>query len=190
MAFSYILIILLVMSTTNSPIDTNSLDFDFGNTNQKTRSWGSVNDGVMGGRSTGNTSYSENSIVFEGSISFANNGGFASVRCPYQDFDLSKYKQVRIRYRAAGQTFALSLNTSRRFYLPNFRVYLPKSENENEWIDQVIPLGAFKQHRMGNPTGYGISKEVLDSVIQMTFISSDKKEGPFRLEIDFLRFEV
>ena len=189
MTLSYTLLALLIMSSYTTPLSTESLDFDFGNTSKKMRDWGSINDGVMGGRSIGRTSYSDNSLVFEGSISFDNNGGFASVRCPYQDFDLSKYKLVRVRYRAIGQTFALSLNTSRRFYMPNYRVYLAPSEVENEWVELVIPLVAFKQHRMGNPTGYGISREALDSVIQMTFISADKKEGSFRLEIDFLRFE-
>lgn len=171
-----------------SAIETKPLTFDFGNDTGKVRNWGSVNDGVMGGRSTGKTSYSDDSLIFEGSISFANNGGFASVRCPYNDFDLSKYQHIRIRYRVTGQIFAFSLNTDSRFYMPNYRVYLPNSPIENEWVEQLIPLQSFKQHRMGSPTGMDISSEALDKVIQMTFISAEKKEGPFRLEIDYLSF--
>lgn len=181
---------LILMSFASSSAVNDTLVFDFGSASDKINYWGSVNDGVMGGRSSGKTSYSANSLIFEGSISFENNGGFASVRCPYQDFNLADYKNVRIRYRASGQTFALSLNTSRRFYLPNYRVYLTgASTKPNEWVETTIPLSDFKQHRMGNPTGYGISKEALNKVIQLTFISADKKEGPFSFEVDYLIFE-
>lgn len=189
MPFPFILLVFITMSFSNLSNSTlEPLVFDFGDAKDKTQNWGSVNDGVMGGKSVGRTSYEANSLIFTGSISFDNNGGFASVRCPYQDFDLAKYSAVKIRYRSSGQTFALSLNTSRRFYLPNYRVYLAPSKEAGEWVEQTIPIATFRQHRMGNPTGYGISKEALAQVIQITFISADKKEGPFSLEVDYLHF--
>lgn len=191
MPFPLILLFLIALQLINTSSDSLSpLRFDFGNTDNKTQNWGSVNDVVMGGRSVGKTSYSANSLIFTGNISFENNGGFASVRCQYQNFDLAKYSTVKIRYRATGQTFALSLNTSRRFYLPNYRVYLAPSKEAGEWIEQTIPISSFKQHRMGNPTGFGITKEALEQVIQITFISAEKKEGPFSLEVDYLHFNL
>ena len=45
------------------------------------RQWQTVNDGVMGGRSDGRIKINENKkMEFYGTLSLANNGGFASVR--------------------------------------------------------------------------------------------------------------
>ena len=42
--------------------------------------WQSINDGVMGGVSSGTMTVSPNGLVLEGELSLENNGGFASVR--------------------------------------------------------------------------------------------------------------
>ena len=61
----------------------------------------------MGGLSTGKMETRENSVVFKGAISLENNGGFASLRGPFQKTDLSNYSQVDIRYKLAGYDFLL-----------------------------------------------------------------------------------
>ncbi len=52
-------------------------------------SWDAVNDGVMGGRSSGKPVVESGELVFRGELSLANNGGFASVRSVGRDFNLS-----------------------------------------------------------------------------------------------------
>ena len=42
--------------------------------------WRSVNDGVMGGRSSGGMVQAEDALKFTGELSLENNGGFSSVR--------------------------------------------------------------------------------------------------------------
>jgi NADH dehydrogenase [ubiquinone] 1 alpha subcomplex assembly factor 1 len=173
----YIAILFLIMST-------ESLIIDFGSA--KSENWYSVNDGVMGGRSSGNTRYSEDALSFSGDVSFANNGGFASVRSDYQNWDFSNYSQVTIKYRCEGQSLALSLDHYGRWYQPNYKIVLPATEMK--WETLTVPLKDFKEYRVGRLTGNNISKEVLTRIIRMGIITNDKKEGPFKAEIDFIEF--
>ncbi len=53
--------------------------FDFSNLNDSS-SWFTLLDGVMGGKSTGNLEKTENTIVFTGTTSLRNNGGFSSMQ--------------------------------------------------------------------------------------------------------------
>ena len=61
----------------------NSLEINFG-TEKEVANWYPILDGVMGGLSTGKMETRENSVVFTGAISLENNGGFASLRGPFQ----------------------------------------------------------------------------------------------------------
>ena len=55
--------------------------------------WTTVNDPVMGGLSTSAVSFRDGGLVFSGSISLENNGGFTSARSPQ---DPSVISQVSV----------------------------------------------------------------------------------------------
>ena len=84
-------------------------------------SWHVVNDGVMGGVSTSRVSGTFDALRFAGEISLANNGGFASMRRPFDAAALGT--------DAAG--FALQLRGDGNRY--RLRVYTrdPASRGEN-----------------------------------------------------------
>jgi hypothetical protein len=164
---------------------TQPMLIDFGES--KNTSWYSVNDTVMGGRSSGSTSYKEDVLHFQGSVSFDNNGGFASVRSEYGEMDLSKFTNVTIRYRCEGQSLNFSLNYHRQWYLPNYKVVLPSTEMK--WKTETFRLDSFKEYRVGRPTGSDINPEVLKRIIRLGIMTNDKKEGPFQAEIDQILFK-
>jgi hypothetical protein len=158
---------------------------DFGES--KDTSWYSVNDTVMGGRSSGTTAYKENALLFQGSVSFENNGGFASVRSPYNNMDLSEFSEVTIRYRCEGQSLNFSLERHQQWYLPNYKVVLPSTEME--WKTETFSLNTFQEYKIGRPTGKTIPPDALERIIRFGFMTNDKKEGPFQAEIDFIQFK-
>jgi hypothetical protein len=82
------------------PPSDKPLSYDFGK--DAGNDWRVIVDGVMGGLSTGNVAVLENSMVFTGSISLENNGGFSSLRAPFGKYDLSDYSAVEIRYHTHG----------------------------------------------------------------------------------------
>ena len=67
----------------------NNYKIDFGQ-NTGGQDWIIVNDSVMGGLSKSKVTFTENGLVFKGTLSLQNNGGFASIRSGKGKFDLSK----------------------------------------------------------------------------------------------------
>ncbi len=150
------------------------------------KNWQVIVDGVMGGLSTGKTQFKDHSVVFSGEVSLANNGGFSAFRSAYGVFDFSAFDSVSIRYRAIGQTFAISMEKDERFYMPNYRFKLPT--DGDKWKELSLPLSSFQEHRLGNPTGNPLDLSELNKFIRIGFITVEKSEGPFELEIDYLSF--
>jgi hypothetical protein len=79
--------------------------------------WQVVNDGVMGGRSTGNIINEQQHMVFKGSISIENNGGFSSVFRPVKNLPKNT-KDIIIDTLGDGQKYQLRV----RVYIEGYRV--------------------------------------------------------------------
>jgi hypothetical protein len=141
----------------------------------------------MGGKSSGQLGLTEQSIIFTGEISLANNGGFSSIRNPFANYDLSPFRKLKIRYRSVGQSFAMSLNNHRRFFMPKYKHPLPYTNGE--WTEKTIRLNAFNKVRLGEPMQGHPSTEELSRIIRLGIISDDKKAGKFELEVDHITFE-
>lgn len=159
---------------------------DFG-TDKQGDSWRTINDGVMGGRSDGGHEIKKDFLLFEGRISFENNGGFSSVRGPYGAFDLSNYEKVKLRYQLEGLDMALTLERERPYYKPKYRVILPKTEGK--WLTKEWSLDEFEEYIVGRATGRKISRDQLSSIIRMGFINSEKAEKDFSMSIDYIHFQ-
>ena len=159
---------------------------DFGETTGG-QDWMIVNDTVMGGLSNSEMTLTQNSLVFKGELSLKNNGGFASIRSSNQKFDLSKYKIARIKFRSNDREFALRFASSDLFYKPNYKHSFGPSNAE--WKTVELELSNFKEYRKGQIIDTDVTKDELENVIRVGVIISDKKEGPFEIEIDYIEFE-
>ncbi len=157
---------------------------DFGEA--KNNTWYAVNDGVMGGRSQGVVSYQDDVLHFEGSVSFENNGGFASVRSESFSRDLTVWSSVTIRYRCDGQSLNFGMNHYRQWYDPTYKVVLPVTNMK--WKEVTFALKDFEEYRIGIPTGNRIDQNKLAQIIRFGIMTNDKKEGRFEAEIDFIAF--
>ena len=161
------------------------INFDF-NKDSNANDWYIVNDGVMGGRSEGSAYFSENSLMYKGNISLENNGGFSSVRSAYQELDLSDYDAVEIRYKNSGQAFSLLLETNREWFRPYFKTQI--LETSEEWETLLLPLSDFEETRIGEKTGNNLEQSDLSQIIRLGIMVSNKKAGPFEIEIDYIKF--
>ena len=159
---------------------------DFG-ANKDGRSWQVVNDGVMGGLSQGKAALTENSILFKGTVSLDNNGGFSSLRSRFSNKELSKYKDVQIRYRSSGISLAMTLSVSRRWYIPNYKTSL--TGTNGEWKTVTLSLKDFRKHYIGRPMNETLSDDALTKIIRLGFITDEKKYGDFEFEIDYILFQ-
>lgn len=175
------MVFLAVLLTNNK-----SEKIDFGK-KKDGKKWQVVNDGVMGGLSQSTISFDKNSLIFKGNVSLENNGGFASMRAPWGEYDFSKYETMTMRFKGTARKFAITMQTEEPFYLPNYKYFF--TPNPDEWQTVEMKLTDFETHQMGRPTGDNISEEKLAEVIRYGVILYDKKAGDFELEIDYIEFE-
>lgn len=176
--FQYSLIALLVILS-----GFTDASYDFGS-DKDGKNWVVINDGVMGGLSRGVATLNENSVLFQGTISFANNGGFASLRSNRIRLDVSETEYIEIKYRLTGLSFSLMLEQSNRFWLPYYSYPLEKTGEE--WVTKRIPIEDFYETRLSDYTGRTLNKNRANDIIRIGFISREKKAEAFELEIDYI----
>lgn len=149
------------------------------------KGWKTVNDNVMGGRSKGGPTFSDGILSFEGATN-TNGGGFSSIRSVSGDYDLTGKTGLLIRARGDGRTYKASLQTNvmiGRWEVP-FRADF--TTVKGEWREFYLPLEAFTPtmfgRRLNNPPALDMSK-----VSSFGFMIYDKNDGPFKLEVDWVK---
>ena len=160
---------------------------DFGSAAEQTTDWVMISDNVMGGVTKSTLQYKENSMILSGDISLDNYGGFASVKTRFGKFDLSAYKGVKIRFKSTNQKFAFTLEETKNWTMPNFKGSFAPAK-ENTWTEATIYFSDFEEYQIGEPTGREMKKSVQGNVVRMGIITTEKKEGPFSLEVDYIEF--
>ncbi len=142
--------------------------------------WVTVNDPVMGGRSTSTVTFGDGGLMFSGTISLENNGGFASTRGPFDpDIGLraTGATSLRVRGLGDGKTYVVKVETGQPWsYVQRF------STDPGVRRTYDLPVGDFQPvGRFLDP----VSAPPLDpsAVSRVAFYILDKQEGPFRLTV-------
>ena len=152
--------------------------FDFDG-NDDFKGWGTVLDGVMGGRSTGRISKGSGFLVFDGVTSLENNGGFSSIRTNTPEGFFAGADAIRVVVRGDGRDYKLGVKSYRGRSAEGYWKSFPTTAGE--WTEVIIPVEELQRQFMGQAMRGRVSAEDIRSV---EFYIFDKKAGPFRLEID------
>ena len=174
---------IVLMSTPLMANNTDSVLFSFDKA-EVAKQWQTVNDGVMGGRSDGRFKINESErMEFYGTLSLANNGGFASVRSRGANLGLTKGDSIVARVRGDGREYSLNLYTPRRRTAYSYRSKF--KTKKDEWIEVRLPLEEFAATWFGRV----IPNQALDptEVTGLGILLGDKKAGPFKLEVDWIK---
>jgi hypothetical protein len=180
-------LLVLLFAIIAFPVSEKSLTYDFGNSGDKTRDWVLLSDNVMGGVTRSNIEYKTNSVVLSGDISLDNFGGFASIKTTFSELDLSSFSGVKIRFKSENQQFAFTLEDSRNWTRPNYKNDFA-SKKPGTWETAVIYFKDFKEYLIGEPTGNKLNPGKLKNIVRLGIITTEKKEGPFTLEVDYIEF--
>lgn len=144
--------------------------------------WEIVNDGVMGGDSQGAVAVEGGALVFTGTL-VTQGGGFTSTRTEI-DADLSSFEGVEMRVRGGGRTFEVELDDDRamRGREASWRAPFDTSE---DWATVRVPFSDLRATVMGE----SVQAERIDpeNLRSMGFYILDGVDGPFRLEVDYVR---
>lgn len=149
------------------------------------KTWQAVNDGVMGGVSDGRFRITaDQTMEFFGTLSLENNGGFASVRTRPADLGLESAVTVVVRVRGDGREYVLNLYTKNRRTAFSYRAPLPTTKGE--WTEVRVPLVDFVPTSFGRQV-QGMGPVEPGQINGLGFMLSDKKPGPFWLEIESIK---
>jgi NADH dehydrogenase [ubiquinone] 1 alpha subcomplex assembly factor 1 len=146
--------------------------------------WRNIDDVVMGGVSSSRFRIENGLGVFEGTVSLENGGGFASVRSTAGDHDLSAARGLLLRVRGDGKRYALRLRTTDVFGGINYEARFETAEDE--WATVSISFERFEPVYRGRKV-QDVNPLDLKSVKTLGFLISDKQDGPFRLEVDWIK---
>jgi monofunctional biosynthetic peptidoglycan transglycosylase len=151
------------------------------------KEWQIVNDGVMGGVSQGAFKIiDKKTMEFFGTLSLANNGGFASVRSKAKKLDLEKGDTLIAKVRGDGREYMLNLYPNKQRVAYSYRATV--QSKKDEWIEVRVPLDKFEATSFGRSLkDAGLVNP--DDVNSLGVMLSDKKAGPFKLEIESIKVE-
>jgi uncharacterized surface protein with fasciclin (FAS1) repeats len=179
-AFTSLLVCTASPAAAQSNLDSN-LEFDGG-----IKGWQTVLDGVMGGLSTGRIAAGESGTLrFTGELSLENNGGFSQIRTAVPEGTFAGTKGLLLRVKGDGRTYQCDIRSSRLRLMAGG--YQSRFETKaGEWTEVEIPF----DQCVANSFGQRIrNAPPLDpaSIESVGITLSDKKEGPFAIEVDWIR---
>ena len=145
--------------------------------------WTTVNDPVMGGRSTSEVTFGGGGLMFSGTISLENNGGFASARGP-ADPDIGRKAagatSLLVRALGDGKTYVLRVGVGGQpwSYIQRFTTEAGVQRAYGLPIEGFEPVGMRLDPAPNAP-------QVLDpsSISEVSVYILDKQQGPFALTI-------
>jgi len=171
---------LLICAACPAAPDSN-LEFD-----QGTKGWQTVLDGVMGGLSTGRIAEGEGGTLrFTGALSLENNGGFSQIRTAIPEGTFAGTIGLTLRVKGDGRTYQCDIRSSRLRLMAGGYQQTFKTK-AGEWIEVEIPF----DQCVANSFGQRIrNAPALDpaSIESVGITLADKREGPFAIEVDWIR---
>ena len=148
--------------------------------------WQIVDDGVMGGLSKGKFDISDKqTLKFSGNLSLKNNGGFSSIRSKRTTMDLSEFKGIKMRVKGDGRTYKLRMESDSRYRRMAVSFQHEFKTTKEGWTEVFIPFDKLKASFRGwNLPGMKFNSK---SIQRVGLIIADKKEGPFELNVDWIK---
>ena len=143
--------------------------------------WHSIDDAVMGGKSASRIDYDcRGHAIFSGTVSFANKGGFASVRCSAIALGRIGVTAYALTARGDGKIYKLSLRVDPTFDGVSYQAKFQAPPGD--WFRVQLPLTDFVPTWRARPVP---DAPILDStkVRQIGLLIADQQEGPFHMEI-------
>lgn len=144
--------------------------------------WRIVDDVVMGGRSQGTFSLSEEGHgLFSGNVSLENYGGFSSVRKRVSDIDIQGHSVFVLRLKGDGKKYQFRAKSS----LYQRHSYIGEFSTTGEWQEVIISIDdmypAFRGRKLRMPNFQG------EDIAEIAFLIGNKKAESFRLEIEWIK---
>jgi NADH dehydrogenase [ubiquinone] 1 alpha subcomplex assembly factor 1 len=146
-----------------------------------------IDDRVMGGRSASRLRHDPaGHAVFEGEVSLAEGGGFASVRSRPLPLGDAQAVTCRIEVRGDGKRYKLNLRTDELLDGVTYQAMFEPAAGQ--WTVLRLPLASFAPTWRGRPVE-GASKLQPESLRQLGLAIADRQVGAFALALRSIALE-
>jgi NADH dehydrogenase [ubiquinone] 1 alpha subcomplex assembly factor 1 len=178
------LVLLAILAAVSVPLPPSSTMpvtlFTFDQPNEP--AWQVVNDGVMGGRSSGVVAVADGHLRFSGTL-VTQGGGFTSVRAPVT-VDLRGAEGLELRVRGNGRSFEVELGDGTQGFRRNVsrRAAFPTTA---DWTIVRVPVTALRSTIFGR----AVNAPPIDlaRIRSVGLYILDGRDGPFWLELDYIK---
>lgn len=147
--------------------------------NPSTENWNIVDDVVMGGRSSGSFTLSDEGYgKFSGEVSLENNGGFSSAKYEMETVAVKPSYTIRIRLKGDGNAYQFRVKDRRR----NSYSYITTFETTGNWQTLEFTLADLY------PTFRGRNVDLpnfdQNTIEELRFLIGNKKPQAFELFLE------
>lgn len=151
------------------------------------RVWTTVNDGVMGGRSSGGPEFSGGVLTFRGTI-VTDGGGFSSIRTRERDWGFEAGGGVILRVQGDGRRYHFDVRTGDRLGRRTiaYRAAFVAPEGDG-WLDIRLPFDEFVPTVWGTDVTGRVPELDPARVRSVGLNLSDGVDGRFELRVDEIR---
>lgn len=147
-------------------------------------SWMIVDDGVMGGVSSGHFKLdADGNGLFYGNVSLENNGGFSSVKHNFSPIPVKNYKKIILSVKGDGKDYQFRV----KHKSDDYQSYISIFSTTGEWQKVEINLGAMYPSFRGRKLAMPDFDH--DSIEEIRFLIANKKNEKFQLVIDRIELE-
>ncbi len=152
--------------------------FDF---NSDDDSWVSINDGVMGGVSSGSIRTAKGIATFKGRVRLDNNGGFASARSKRNAIEVTADQSTFVlRAYGDGKTYQFTVDTDDGWF------WAPVSPSKDVWSTIEVPFSKLiPKTRFGETTKRN-AFDGTQTVNALGLLIANKKAERFSLSLDWI----
>ena len=149
-------------------------------------SWYALNDGVMGGVSSGASVPNDDYLKYKGQLSLENNGGFSQIRHDVKpgQFDGASSVTLHIRASAPGRDFKFIASAATSDW--NLNIWEESLTVGTEWTEVTISFDQMDLQIMGKiiPDGQKLTGNMIKKI---GFMIMDKNTTPFELHVKDIR---
>jgi hypothetical protein len=156
-------------------------DFNNDAENQK---WRTVNDNVMGGRSLGDMTFEDDTMIFSGFIN-TNGGGFSSIRLNLSEGYIVLFETLKIRIRSTDYDLNYRVIFEDEYRSSIIYGSPVKLEKTTDWQEITLKLTDFQPYRRGNKLSKPAFKK--EMAYEIGFIVSHSSDSNFNMEVDWMK---
>ena len=143
--------------------------------------WQTVNDGVMGGLSSGGSILRDGALLFAG-VTNTNGGGFSSIRVPMRPGAMAGADYLKVHMKRDSRAYSLTLRTNVRSFGRRIAFRGPiTSAPIAEWGDGILSFDTLNASIWGRPVRN--AKFLAEDVVEIGLIIYDGLDGPFEMQL-------